>query len=812
MPIVTSPDQLIECLRKSGLVESRRLDEAMADLAGALTGEPKALAQALIRRGILTAWQASQLLSGKSRGFYIGGGKYRLMDLLGAGGMGTVYLCEHTRMQRLVALKVLPTNRLGDPDHLERFEREARAAGALDHPNIVRAFDLDRDGDLHFLVMEYIDGASLHRIVAKSGPLAPLRACHYVAQAAEGLQYAHLAAGLVHRDVKPGNILVDRAGVVKLLDMGLSRFLREAEGSITHKHDRESILGTADYLAPEQGENSADVDIRADIYSLGATFYFLLAGRPVFEGGSVAQKIHRHQTKMPDSLRSKRPEISRELEEILFRMLAKKPDERYQEPAEVAAALAPWCARVIDPPTDDEMPQLCPATTALFPAGPRSASGSAVSVLGRSSRPGRNPNAASTPGKPASRAWLAVLIGTALAIGGVIWWTTTPLPTKPSPALNLPVPRPTIAASGVLPGGETLPPSADGTIYVSADPRRKAAVGSRRDIVESFGEALALAEPAGRIVVLDGAIEGQFRIDGARVAGLTIEGRADTGRPIVWRAAEGNPADQPLLTLSHAGAACLCGIEFDGEGRIETLIRIEGESGGLKIEHAMLRGVKAQALAFDDWSAPAENPATISDSRFRTARESIAIRLSTAAAGQQPALRVRVNRFEGPFAATIAVDAPTQLEFTLNRLGTLQSAGDSGAAIVWRTNAGRLRATSNTTAGFSSLLRIDRATAAESSFVLRSNLMIGGTACAMAATDIDAAALEPRFAGSAGNVARPGDANAGIPAVGKVSIPFGPLDMNPESDHFLRYRPTPENRPLLTAGANGEPAGVPPER
>src|SRR6476659_2704563 len=195
MPLVASTEQLLELIRKSSLVDTERLDAFLQSQAGALPDQPRPLAELLIKNGFLTVFQASQLLSGKWRKFLIAGGKYKLLELLGIGGMGKVYLCEHRRMRRLVAVKILPIDRLKEPTSIERFEREARAAGALDHPNIVRAFDLDQDDDLHFLVMEYVDGSTLHEIVKRQGPMAIDRACHYISQAAEGLQYAHEAAG-----------------------------------------------------------------------------------------------------------------------------------------------------------------------------------------------------------------------------------------------------------------------------------------------------------------------------------------------------------------------------------------------------------------------------------------------------------------------------------------------------------------------------------------------------------------------------------------------------------------------------------------
>src|SRR5207249_528742 len=209
-----------------GVVEENRLD-AYLERLGSTASLPEDLGKAagvLVRDGVLTHFQAEQLLAGKWRRFTIG--KYKVLERLGSGGMGSVYLCEHLFMRRRVAVKVLPTAKAEDPSALERFYREARAVAALDHLNIVRAYDIDQDENLHFLVMEYVDGASMHEIVKKHGPMDTLRAAHYIRQAAIGLQHAH-EAGLVHRDIKPGNLLVDRNGTVKVLDMGLARLFHD---------------------------------------------------------------------------------------------------------------------------------------------------------------------------------------------------------------------------------------------------------------------------------------------------------------------------------------------------------------------------------------------------------------------------------------------------------------------------------------------------------------------------------------------------------------------------------------------------------
>src|ERR1700722_18949470 len=337
MPAPSTIEDFLELVRKSGVVEEKRLNAHVDKLraAGPLPAEPIRLATQFVRDGIITLFQAEQFLQGKWRRFTIG--KYKVLERLRARGMGGVYLWEHLAMRRRVAVKVLPASKAEDTSSLERFYREARAVAALDHPNIVRAYDIDQDDNLHFLVMEHVDGSSLQEIIRRIGSMDVLRTAHYIRQAAQGLQHAHETAGLVHRDIKPGNILVDRNGIVKILDMGLARFFHDEEDVLTKKYD-ENVLGTADYLAPEQALDSHGVDIRADIYSLGATFYFLLTGSALFPEGSVEQKLIWHQSRLPRPIRSLRPEIPEEIGAIVDKMMAKDPAKRFQTPAELLGA------------------------------------------------------------------------------------------------------------------------------------------------------------------------------------------------------------------------------------------------------------------------------------------------------------------------------------------------------------------------------------------------------------------------------------------------------------------------------------------
>jgi eukaryotic-like serine/threonine-protein kinase len=364
MPAPANVAEFIDVVRRSGIVPDDRLQPALTKLKGDPTPPQNVdqIAAALIKDGVLTKFQAKQMKLGRYKRFEIAG-KYRLLELLGIGGMGAVYLCEHQFMKRLVALKVLPVEKMEDPSALARFYREARAVAAMDHPNIVRAYDIDKYEQLHFLVMEYVDGTSVQEIVAKHGPIDPLRAAHYAAQSAYGLQHAHELA-LVHRDIKPGNLLLERTGVVKILDMGLARFFDQKNDNLTEKFDNNCVLGTADYLAPEQAVSNV-VDIRADIYALGGSMYFMLTGQSPFPDGTIASKLMAHQTKEPKPVTEFRKDVPPELMAVLHTMMRKNPNERYQTPAEVVEALAPWTSQEIPLPPAHEMPDLCPAVLAL---------------------------------------------------------------------------------------------------------------------------------------------------------------------------------------------------------------------------------------------------------------------------------------------------------------------------------------------------------------------------------------------------------------------------------------------------------------
>jgi serine/threonine protein kinase/dipeptidyl aminopeptidase/acylaminoacyl peptidase len=270
----------------------------------------------------------------------VGHERYRVVRRIGSGGMGEVYLAEHLVMKRPVALKVIRRDYTARADALERFRDEVHKAGRLAHPNIVTTYDAEDAGETHFLAMEYVEGIDLGRLVQERGPLRVDRACDYVRQAALGLQYA-FKQGMVHRDLKPHNLMLAPGGCVKILDFGLARFASEAAAT-TGGTTSGIVLGTVDYIAPEQADSSRQADIRSDIYSLGCTLYHLLAGHPPFPTGTALQKVMAHVEKKPQPLNKLRPDLPEEIMPVLERMMAKNPKDRYPSPIEVARALEPF--------------------------------------------------------------------------------------------------------------------------------------------------------------------------------------------------------------------------------------------------------------------------------------------------------------------------------------------------------------------------------------------------------------------------------------------------------------------------------------
>jgi serine/threonine protein kinase len=342
---VVNAEKFLELVKKSQLAEADQLETALARIriqhSGQLPGDALKLAECLQQEKIITGWHAEKLLQGKYKGFFLG--KYKLLGHIGSGGMSSVYLAEHTMMRDYRAIKVLPPSKMVKSSYLARFQQEAKAIASLNHPNIVRAYDIDNQGDTHYIVMEYVAGDDLQTLVKKKGPLPVAVVANYIMQAAHGLQHAH-DCGLIHRDVKPANFLLGKNGVVKLLDLGLALFTDEGKASLTIDHN-DKVLGTADYLAPEQALNSHGVDQRADLYGLGCTMYYLLTGQPPFPDGSIAQRIAKHQKIMPTEIRKLRPDCPGELEGICWKLIQKDPNYRYSSAQQAAEVLQSWMVK-----------------------------------------------------------------------------------------------------------------------------------------------------------------------------------------------------------------------------------------------------------------------------------------------------------------------------------------------------------------------------------------------------------------------------------------------------------------------------------
>jgi serine/threonine protein kinase len=341
-------DTFLEHLRQSGLVTEKDLDAALERVP--ITERGRTVARALVQLGLLTKFQAELLLVGRTSGFVLG--QYRILDQLGLGGMGRVFKAEHLTMGRTVAIKVLAPQHTRTEKARQLFMREVRASGKLMHPNIVTAHDANEVDGRHYLVMEYIDGPNLDQLVRERGSLPMGLACDIIRQAASGLQCA-FEHGMVHRDIKPSNLLLQRTGtmltsgyLVKILDFGLARLGDVGEGAraASGSSGKHTIMGTPDYLSPEQARDLHLVDIRSDLYSLGCTFYFLLTGQVPFPGGTPVEKLLRHNNEEVVPVEQMRPDLPQVVADIVHCLLAKDPAHRYQTPAELVLDLVPHAA------------------------------------------------------------------------------------------------------------------------------------------------------------------------------------------------------------------------------------------------------------------------------------------------------------------------------------------------------------------------------------------------------------------------------------------------------------------------------------
>lgn len=375
-----SIEQFVESLDNSGLLSARdvaRFRESLPD--GVSTQSAEELVQALVQEDVLTPFQAERIRAGQLQELVFG--NYVVLDKLGEGGMGQVFKARHRRMDRIVALKVLPPNVTSDEHHLKRFQREIRVVARLAHPNIVQAYDADEAHHEHFMVTEFVDGCDLSALVKACGPLDVETAVQCILQACRGLSYAH-SQGVVHRDIKPANLMLDKSGALKILDLGLAtlddQLATEDPANALTKSG--SVMGTADFIAPEQALNTKNADSRSDIYSLGATLFYLLNGQPPYGGKTIMEKLLAHRDSKIPSLQAHNQNVPEALDSVFTRMVAKQPDDRYQTIGDLLVDLKPIavsagdCIQGVQLMSGDLLPckelssirQSLSATTSLF--------------------------------------------------------------------------------------------------------------------------------------------------------------------------------------------------------------------------------------------------------------------------------------------------------------------------------------------------------------------------------------------------------------------------------------------------------------
>jgi serine/threonine protein kinase len=352
-------ERLLKAVMRSRLLDREKLQEALRDLALDRRDEPEAIADHLVKSGKLSRFQARKLLKGQTAGLVLG--PFQILAPIGKGGMGTVYLARDTRSDQLLALKVLtPKKARDEPRLLARFRREMEMCQRVAHPHIAWTCDVGVCLGVYYIAMEYIPGKSLYRIVSDGGPLEVSRAARLFAEIAAALDHAH-HQGLIHRDLKPSNIQVTPNDHAKLLDLGLALMQGETAGAREVVGGQGYVVGTMDYIPPEQVQDAAGVDPRSDIYALGSTLYFALTGRPPFPGGTTLEKLQRHRDDDPPPIEQHNAKIPPRFGELVRRMMAKNPDDRFPNAHHLQEELQAWVngepARPLDRPGDSQFQQ-----------------------------------------------------------------------------------------------------------------------------------------------------------------------------------------------------------------------------------------------------------------------------------------------------------------------------------------------------------------------------------------------------------------------------------------------------------------------
>ncbi len=336
---VPTVEGFLKTVLKSGLLDRDQLQDALRDVPKEQRDDPRALAEHLVRKGKLSRFQSGKLLRGTGKGLLLD--HFQVLSPIGRGGMSTVYLARDERSGELVALKLLPPSRWRNEERLlARFQREMELSRRVAHPHLAWTYESGICQRVYYLAMEYIPGKNLARVVADGGPLGLPRAARLMAEVASGLEHAH-NQGLIHRDLKPSNIMVTPNDHAKVLDLGLAIMQGEkAEERVIGGQGY--IVGTMDYIAPEQTTDAAAVDGRADIYSLGCTLYFALAGQPPFPGGSSREKVMRHRNEEPTPLLQLAPSVPLGFARLIQQMMAKNPAERPPSAVAVEEELRAW--------------------------------------------------------------------------------------------------------------------------------------------------------------------------------------------------------------------------------------------------------------------------------------------------------------------------------------------------------------------------------------------------------------------------------------------------------------------------------------
>jgi len=343
-------DAFVRAVIRSGLLEATQFKATLRNMPDASRDSARQLADYLIDQGQLTRFQAHKLLQGISVGLVIG--PYQLEAVLGRGGMGNVYLARDNRTGTHIALKVLPPKRAREEvRQLARFLREKDLAQRVRHPHVALTYEVGEAGGIHYIAMEYIPGQTLYRLVGKEGPLAVPRAARLFTEVAIALGAAH-AAGLIHRDMKPSNIMVTPHDHAKILDLGLAFMTGEEVDDVEVVGGKGYVVGSIDYMAPEQTRDATGVDARADIYGLGCCLYFALTGKPPFPTGTLKEKVLAHRQQEPESVRARNPAIPERFAQTVHRLLAKDPDERFPDAYAVALELRLWGGELAAQPVE----------------------------------------------------------------------------------------------------------------------------------------------------------------------------------------------------------------------------------------------------------------------------------------------------------------------------------------------------------------------------------------------------------------------------------------------------------------------------